>query len=250
MKRKCPILAYWCIFLFFVTLFTERVISVVLTLNDENIIILNSYFNIYTYGIVYASLCVSLIMLIVMNWPFLMALFSDDEDIQNRVSLKRISVMIGVLLVSGMVHTAYTMTWLQFVAYGFLICGLIVATVNNLKHDRSDIHRWLSLGYMLAYSMAVPVVYESHIQYAFAFHIIEAAGSLIMIGFFTWMTYRVLSGRAGNLFYIEPLHIAMFINIAIIWMRWNEEKNYFLIISMGIAIAIWIAGHYIPYRKK
>lgn len=244
MKRKSSVLTYWCIFLYFVVLMTERIISLVLTVKDKGFFVFDSIFNIYAYGMVLLSLCAFLILLFTMNIPFLVALVSNDEEVRQRVSAKKYSILIGVLLVSGMIHTEHTITWLQFVAYGFLIIGMIVANIDNLKYKKSDATQWISLIYLIAYSMAIPVVYESHIPNALAFHIVEAAASLIMIGLFTFMAYKVFAGKAGNLLYVEPLHIAMFLNIAVIWMRWNEEINYFLMIAMGIAIVLWLVGKY------
>lgn len=244
MKRKSSVLTYWCIFLYFIVLMTERIISLVLTVKDKGFFVFDSIFNIYAYGMVLLSLCAFLILLFTMNIPFLAALVSNDEEVRQRVSAKKYSILIGVLLVSGMIHTEHTITWLQFVAYGFLIIGMIVANIDNLKYKKSDATQWISLIYLIAYSMAIPVVYESHIPNALAFHIVEAAASLIMIGLFTFMAYKVFAGKAGNLLYVEPLHIAMFLNIAVIWMRWNEEINYFLMIAMGIAIVLWLVGKY------
>ncbi len=243
MKEKSSILTYWCVFLYFMILLAERCISMVQTFREKGFAVFDSWFHIYTYGMVMLSLTLFLILLIVMNRPFLMALFSEREEVQARVSVKQFSLLIGILLVSGMIHTEHTITWLQFVAYGALIIGLILATIDNMQ-ERDIAMQWISLLYLIAYSMAIPVVYESKLSNALAFHIVEAAASIILIGFFTLMAYKVFAGKGGNLLYVEPLHIAMFLNIAVLWLRWSEEINYFIIVSMGIAIVLWMIGRY------
>ena len=244
MKRKSNVLTYWCILLYFIVLMTERIMSLVLSFKEKGFQVFDSLFSIYAYGMVIISLIAFLILLFTMNIPFLAALVTNNEETLERVSAKKYSILIGVILVSGMIHTEHTITWLQFVAYGFLIIGMIIANIDNLKYKKSDATQWISLIYLIAYSMAIPVVYESHMTNALAFHIVEAAASLILIGLFTFMTYKVFAGKAGNLLYVEPLHIAMFLNIAVIWMRWSEEINYFLMIAMGTAIVLWLVGKY------
>ncbi len=244
MNKKIPRVTYWCVFLYFVILFTERTISVVLSLLEQGYSIFDSWFGIYTYGLVMVAMCISVIMLLTINWSMLKAMFTKDEKAYDNVNVKGFSIMIGVILAAGMIHTKHTLVWLQFIAYGILIIGLIVTTVKNLKHDKSDTLRWISIFFLIAYSMAIPVVYETQLPNAMAFQIVEAATSLIMTGIFTFFVYKVFSGKAGNLLYIEPLHISMFLVIAVLWMRWEEQINYFLLVSMGIAVILWVIGKY------
>lgn len=244
MDKKSPKLTYWCVFLFYLILFAERVISIVFSLKEKGFSLFDSLFDFYAYGMVCISLIAFLILLFTMNRPFLRALFSKSEDNYSKVNVKRFSILMGIILVSGMIHTEHTVNWMQFAAYGILIVGLIICNVDNLKNKKSDALQWISLLYLIAYSMAIPVVYESQLPNALAFHIVEAAASLIMIGCFTFMAYKVFAGQAGNLLYVEPLHIAMFLNIAVLWLRWAEEINYFIIVSMAIAIILWLVGKY------
>lgn len=244
MKEKSSRFIYWCVFLFYITLMTERVISLVLTLRDKDYNIFESGFRIYSYAMVLASLCVFLLLLFTLNRPFLMALFSRNPEVQSRVKPKRFSILIGVILISVMIHTAHTTLWLQFAAYGILIIGMIVANIDNLKGKKTDAVQWISLLYLIAYSMAIPVVYESNMPGPTLFYIVEASASIILIGLFTFMVSKVFSGTASNLLYVEPLHIAMFLNIAVLWLRWDEEINYFVLISTAIAIVLWLVGKY------
>lgn len=243
-KFDLSICRNWCIFLYFIVLFVERVMSIYGSLMDSELAMFNSLFSIYSYGATFLSLVVALILLVTQNTSFIVALFTMDERRQSEVNFKRLSVLIGVLLVSGMIHTAHTTVWLQFVAYGFLIIGLIIATIKNQRHDKSDFMQWLSVLYLIAYSMAIPVVYESRIPNHLAFHIVEIVASLVMIALFSFMTYKVFAGKARNLMYIEPLHIAMFLDIAVIWLRWSEEINYFVMISLIVTIVLWLIGRY------
>lgn len=250
MVKGSRVFSYWCVFLFFIILMLERAQSLFFSLTGQGLSVINSLFDIYAYSMVCISLVVSLILMCTANRYFFAALFSQSEDVHNKVSPLRLSILIGVLLVSGMIHTEYSILWVQFVAYGFLILGMIVTNIENLKHKKSDFTQWISLFYLIAYSMAVPVVYESNIPNALAFHIVEAAGSIVLIGMFSFMLYKVFAGKASNLLYVAPIHIAMFIDIAVIWMRWKEEINYFLIIALGATVILWLLGTFLVPRRK
>lgn len=250
MNRKSQRVTYWFIFLYFAILFTERTLSIVFSLREHGFALFSTWFGIYTYGLVIVALVISCIVLLTFNWSMLRAMFSRNEKVYDLVNARSYSVLVGIILAAGMIHTEYTLVWLQFIAYGILIIGLIIATVNNLKHDKTDTLRWISLFYLIAYSMAIPVVYETKLPNAMAFHIVEAAASLIMTGIFSFFAYKVFAGKAGNLLYVEPLHISMFLVIAVLWMRWPEERNYFLLVSMGVAIVLWTIGKYIKVDCK
>lgn len=244
MNKKSQRVTYWCVFLYFVILFTERTVSIVLSLYADGFALFSTWFGIYTYGLVMAAMGISIVLLLTINWPMLRALFTKDERAGDRVNIKGYSVLIGVILAAGMIHTEHTLLWLQFIAYGILIVGLIITTINNLKQDKTDTLRWISVFYLIAYSMAIPVVYETSLPNAMTFYIVEAAASLIMTGIFTFLAYKVFSGKAANLLYVEPMHVSMFLVIAVLWMRWEEEINYFLLVSMGIAVILWLIGKY------
>ena len=71
-------------------------------------------FSRYVNGVCNLSLVVSVILLFTINRDFLKALLSDATP----VNTKMICITIGVILVSGMVHTEYTIPGIQFAAYG------------------------------------------------------------------------------------------------------------------------------------
>lgn len=247
-SKKNPILVYWCVFLYFVILFTERMISIILSFMDADFSIFESMFSTYAYCMVIASLCAFLILLFTCNMPFLSALFSWNRVDTLMVDSRGYSILVGVLLISGMIHTNYSNFFVQCISYGFLIVGLVLATIANLRHDKTDVYRWISLIYLVAYSMAIPVVYESHLPNAFIINIVLAASSLILIGLFTFMSCKVFSGKADSILYVEPIHIAMFLNAILIWLRWDEGINLFLLISLVIAVVIWVVGKYIRIK--
>lgn len=86
-------------------------------------------FSRYVNGICILSLAASVILLFTINRDFLKALLSDG----TQVNAKMICITIGVILVSGMVHTEYTIPGIQFTSYGFLIAALVIRTAKIMQ---------------------------------------------------------------------------------------------------------------------
>ena len=152
----------WLIMLYFIILFAERVQSIVRSIRDKDVKLFGSGFDSYVYLSVFLSLAIT----------------------------------VGVILVSGMVHTEYTIPGIQFASYGMLIAALVIKTacVNAQAEDR--VLLWMSLIYLILFSMAIPVMYHSEIEKAILFHVIEAVVSLALVAAFAVLMYKVLiAGR-------------------------------------------------------
>ena len=181
---------------------------------------------------------VSAILLFTINRDFLKALLSDATP----VNTKMICITIGVILVSGMVHTEYTIPGIQFASYGLLIAALVIKTAENNSMAGDSILLWLSLVYLISFSMSIPVVYESHIDCAGLFHIIEAVVSVVLVAALAYMAYRVFNNNAVNLFMLPPIIIAVIGDAAILALRWKEQVNTFVLIFIVASVVMWFAG--------
>ncbi len=230
----------WLIMLYFIVLFAERVQSIVRSIKDKNVKLFGNGFNGYVYLAVFLSLAAFLVLLIVGNAWFLKSLFTMDMNVYNSVDYRMLSITAGVILVSGMVHTEYTIPGIQFASYGMLIAALVIKTacVNAQAEDR--VLLWMSLVYLILFSMAIPVVYHSEIDKAILFHVIEAVVSLALVAVFAVLMYKVMIGNAVNLFYVIP--IAVIGDTIIVAMRWKEKVNGFVLIFLIAASVVWIAG--------
>ena len=121
-----------------------------------------------------------------------------------------------------------------------LIAALVIKTacVNAQAEDR--VLLWMSLVYLILFSMAIPVVYHSEIDKAILFHVIEAVVALVAV--FAVLMYKVMIGNAVNLFYVIPIAIAVIGDTIIVAMRWKEKVNGFALIFLIAASVMWIAG--------
>ena len=227
----------WLIMLYFIILFAERVQSIVRSIRDKDVKLFGSGFDSYVYLAVFLSLAAFLVLLAVGNAAFLQSLFTMDMNVYRSIDYRMLSITVGVILVSGMVHTEYTIPGIQFASYGMLIAALVIKTacVNAQAEDR--VLLWMSL-----FSMAIPVMYHSEIEKAILFHVIEAVVSLALVAAFAVLMYKVLIGNAVNLFYVIPIAIAVIGDTIIVAMRWKEKVNGFVLIFLIAASVMWIAG--------
>ena len=230
----------WLIMLYFIILFAERVQSIVRSIRDKDVKLFGSGFDSYVYLAVFLSLAAFLVLLAVGNAAFLQSLFTMDMNVYRSIDYRMLSITAGVILVSGMEHTEYTIPGIQFASYGMLIAALIIKTACVNAQAKDSVLLWMSLLYLILFSMAIPVMYHSEIEKAILFHVIEAVVSLVAA--FAVLMYKVLIGNAVNLFYVIPIAIAVIGDTIIVAMRWKEKVNGFVLIFLIAASVMWIAG--------
>ena len=247
MKNKSKTLTYFinlCFFLYFVLLIVERSISVVLTLSN-NINLFGTAFDGYVYSLVFLSVIGFLVLLILKCRPNIKGLFKPTEDLR----FDWLCIAGGVLLLSGMVHTHYTISGLQFASYGIWILGILLKVISIHHKNVNKVLLWLSFAYLVAFSMAIPVMYQSLIEAHVFFHILEAVGSIALVGAFTYLLLRLFNDN-GDLFPLWPIILAVVIDVPLIIMRWNEEINFFVLVFIVMSTAAYIVGFAYKMRKR
>lgn len=242
LKRLIP----WLFLLYFVILFAERIQSLIRINLDNSYIISFTPFDRYINFILMASLIGMVVLLLFFNNDFFKSLFSETTEPNFYI----LTATAGVLLLSGMVHTKYTITSLQFVSYGMLILAMIFNTIISVNEGAPALPAWFTLIYLTVFSMAIPVVYQSNIEKASLFHIIEIVVSLLLVVVFTLMLQKFFTGNSTNLLYWIPIIIVAIGNFLIIYLRWNEEVNTFLLIFASLSVVLFIVGKLIPSFHK
>ncbi len=227
----------WTFLTYFIILFAERMRSLIhIAGSGEAFFSLgfSGYVNLLTI----LSLVATVILLAWFNSGFWRSLFHKGET----VNVTMLSVTAGVILLSGMVHTDYTIPVVQFVAYGVLIIGLFLQTILTAKTGRSTFTLWYSLIYLVAFSMAIPVMYHSSIQHATLFHVLEAVASAALVAMFTFMLMRVMTGQGNNLLLWAPFLTMLVSDAVLIAMRWKESINVFVLLFASLSTVLFIAG--------
>lgn len=159
--RTSTALTSWFLLLYFLILFAERAQSVIRSLSGGFSSLYQNAFAGYVNTLTVLSLLATIVLLAGFNRDFWKSLFGSCPP-----NYLMISITAGVLLLSGMVHTEYTIAPIQFVSYGMLIVAMIIRTVETSAQAENSFRTWYSLAYLILFAMAVPVVYETHIALA------------------------------------------------------------------------------------
>ena len=128
----------WLIMLYFIILFAERVQSIVRSIRDKDVKLFGSGFDSYVYLAVFLSLAAFLVLLAVGNAAFLQSLFTMDMNVYRSIDYRMLSITVGVILVSGMVHTEYTIPGIQFASYGGGCFTCTCCSVRSLDVQSAD----------------------------------------------------------------------------------------------------------------
>lgn len=247
MSKANKIMTYFinlCFFLYFVILITERSMSVILSFT-KGINIFSDAFHGFTYMLVFLSIGAFLIYLIIKCRDAMKALFVEGVEI----NFMHLCIASGILLLSGMVHTEYTTPVIQFVSYGILIVGILLKVILSHKESKNKPVLWLSFVYLVCFSMAIPVMYQSMIELHTLFHIIEGVAVFALVGAFTYLFILIFKGE-NNLFKLWPIIVAVALDAALIILRWNEEINWFVLIFIFLSLVMFIVGFIVSKIKK
>ena len=224
----------WLFFIYFAVLGTERVRSL-FPIGDGGLFptAFDGYVNLMTV----LSLLATVVLLIGFNGGFWRSLFGGATP-----DYRMLVITAGVLLLSGMVHTEHTVAPVQFGSYGALILAMVLQTVLQVRSVGSAASHWFSLAYLVAFSMAIPVVYRSSIPRAGLFHVIEAVTAIVLVVFFTYLTLLIFRGEGKNLLLWAPFLVMLAADTVILLMRRQETLNTFVLVAGGLATVLFIIG--------
>jgi len=227
----------WTFLVYFLVLFAERAQSIIRTVTSGKGLF-SSGFACYVNLLTILSLAATVVLLVGFNAGFWRSLFSADAA----VNYTMLCVTAGTILLSGMVHTEYTIPGIQFASYGVLIVGLILQTVLNAQGGAPAFKLWYSLAFLVVFSMAIPVMYESAIAQHTLFHILEAVTAFALVVMFTYMMLLVMTGSATNLLLWVPFLTMAVLDTVLIAMRWKESVNSFVLIFASLSAVLFVAG--------
>ena len=238
----------WLFLLYFVILFAERSRSLFSVITEGRLFA--AEYDILVNMTAILSLLAAIVMLIVFNGSFWRSLFTAVVP-----NYSILTITCGVILVSGMVHTEYTIPPIQFAAYGALIVAMILRAAELSKSAKDRFSLWYSLVYLTAFSMAIPVMYQLHtaadLSYERMFYLVEADVMLLLVVCFTLMLRRLFLGTGENLLLWIPFLIMAVGDTAVLWMRWSDEINFFVLIFAVLSAVLFIIGKVIfSVRKK
>ncbi len=225
----------WFVLGYFVVLFAERAQSIIRQLSSS---MFGTGFDAYVNILTILSLVCTVFLLAAKNKTFWQSLVDNSVTPDYSVLV----LTMGVLLLSGMVHTENTIAPIQFGAYGCLIVAMILRTVQVAQTSGGNFRLWYSLVFVTVFSMAIPVMYHSQIKTHLIFHIIEAVTALVLVVFFTMMLKSLFTGQGYDLLWWIPMLIAAVCDTVIIAMRAQESMNMFVLIFIIASAVLFVAG--------
>lgn len=234
--------------LYFIILAAERIQSLVRSFADKSYSPFSDGFGTYIYMLAIASLVAS----------FAILLFAGIYVLTSKKTYSRtfvtflVTVASGVILLSGMVHTEYTVAPVQFISYGALIVAMILKTVLWQKENSGAAFRWITLSYIVAFSMAIPVCYRAtSIEHMNLFYIAECATSFLLVCGFTYLLYLVMTDAPTEKMLTPIIPAASLVgNTLAIALRWEEKINTFVLIFLAISTILWLVTAVISAKRK
>ena len=231
--------------IYFVVLFIERAQSLYRSFSLTRKEMFSSSFDIYVNVVTMISLLSFLVLICFFNKDFWASLVSKEA----KVNYSMLTLTAGVILISGMVHTEYTIPGIQFASYGALIMAMVLKTIEKTGGGGDDTLMWYSLIYSVMFSMAIPVVYKSSIDKAALFHTIEAVVSLSLVVAFTYMLNRVFLTKADDLMSLVPFLIMLIGDTLVLALRWKESVNSFVLIFASISTLMFALGRILIHYR-
>ena len=231
--------------IYFVVLFIERAQSLYRSFSLTRKEMFSSSFDIYVNVVTMISLLSFLVLICFFNKDFWASLVSKEA----KVNYSMLTLTAGVILISGMVHSEYTIPGIQFASYGALIMAMVLKTIEKTGGGGDDTLMWYSLIYSVMFSMAIPVVYKSSIDKAALFHTTEAIVSLSLVVAFTYMLNRVFLTKADDLMSLVPFLIMLIGDILVLALRWKESVNSFVLIFASISTLMFAIGRILIHYR-
>ena len=245
LKKKVPHSIISCFFLmYFVILFAERLQSLCRAA-AANQLFMDAFEGVASI-IVSLSVLSAVVLLAFCSKTFWKSLTGKAEPDYNMMT-----VTAGVILVSGMIHTEYTIPGIQFASYGMLIVAMILRAIRLMPESKNRFGLWYSLIYLTVFSMAIPVVYKHYtLTNATLFHVIEYCVMFALVCSFTLMLLRLFLGRGENLLLWLPFAIMAVVDAVVLWMDWTAEVNAFVLIFAALSVVLFVIGKIIFAVRK
>lgn len=169
----------------------------------------------------------------------LIAMGAMSKNASDETMLALLCAAVGCILLSGMVHTEYTIPGIQFGAYGMLIIAMALKVVTQQDILTSG-KRAIVLIYLVAFSMAIPVVYASQIKNKTVFHITESIVSFALVVVFAIMLYLLFEGKYQAVMHPLFIIVALIGDILVLALRWKEQVNGFVLVALALAVVLYL----------
>ena len=237
--------------LYFLILFVERLLAVILSVHRGDAYALTSgnLFNFMAYSVTVLSLAAGTFLFVRIFIGLGRALSAKEkylfDDHAREWALASVALLFG-----GMMHTGFTLAGVQFAAYGFLIAAMIVRCVEGCLSGEDKYLSVVSLIYLVLFSMSIPVCYISFMNMSLRgfFFAAEYAAVFFLVPSFGILLSRFM--RSGRTSFAFCVPIAMFLlSGATVALQWQEKINWFVLIFTAATAVFYLAFGLVARRK-
>ena len=244
--------------LYFLILFAERLLAVILSIKmgGEYALLSGNVFNYIAYGITALSLVAGLVLMIkVLPAMFVSILTGKEYDFaENNGAIVTAAMAI---LFGGMMHTGFTVAPIQFVSYGFLIASMVVRTIeccfetkNAASSDADAAKKGKSLRfasivsviYLTLLAMAGPVSYISFqaLPMRAIFFVVECAAVFVLVPAFGCMLHIFYKKGVTSFSFVFPLLVFVLSGLTVA-LKWREEINWVVLIFLVLTVLFYLS---------
>ena len=240
--------------LYFIILFVERLLAVIISIKSggEYALISGNIFNYFAYGVTAVSLLAGTVLIIRVIPGMFISIFTTREYAFSE-NYKRIVIAAMAILFGGMMHTGFTLAPMQFVAYGFLIASMVVRTIECCRENGASDVRFASIVsviYLTLLAMAVPVSYISHqsMPVLAVFYVVEFCAVIVLVPVFGKLLLIFYDKGVTSFSFIYPIILLLLSGLTVA-LKWTEEINWFVLIFLVMTEVFYLSFGLIARRK-
>lgn len=222
-----------CFALYFIILAAERLDSLFVS------VAFGELFATRYSTIIYLALMASVVGAAVCLFVFRNNI-SFTLDGAEKSNYKVLCAASGILFVSRLLPTEHTVSWLQSAAYVILVTGIFIRAVTLVVEGKNPIIICVSAAYVVAFSMAIPAVYDTALEYADGFYIAQGAATLITAAAFAYIFSKLFNGE--DVYCIPAIIAVVVFDCVVLAMKWQESENYFILAFMLISVILFAVG--------
>lgn len=237
---------------YFLILFIERLLALIFSPNCGGAYAFSAKtpFNYVAYAITAASLCVGTGMFLRLFFLTVRAIRGGERRAFGWKANAWCAASTA-LLFGGMMHTGYTLLWLQFIGYAFLIGAMIIRCIEACADSTDRFIPIVATIYLILYSMSIPVCYLSFMESPLheLFYVAQFTTVAILVPSFGIMFARLM--RTGEVLFSPSFAILLFLlSGATIALRWTEQINWFLLIMTALTILFYLTCGLTARRRQ
>lgn len=227
-------------------LVVERVLALILSANNggDYALVSNQVMPTIYYAIVCVSIVAGVVLLAKPLFEMTIKLFKKDN---YEFNWKELLVGSMVLLISGMMHTGWTLSALQFVAYGLLIMAMICNTIDSCLRNKNNYNSIISVIFLTLFSMAIPVAYISiNSATAGLFYTFTLISVFTLIPIFGFMLYEFFS-KGEISFDYAPVLVMFVLSGAVVMLNFTSFEDFNLFVAIFVVLT---AAFYLSFGLK